>query len=139
MKLDAQLRTPEGLQAAAWEWFDVDVSKDLAEKWSAKYNKTIARTYITSAGPLMWLKNRMMEQMLFVYGGSQDFPGIDGCDLHVAFLFIEETEEMLCRLRTPERTTTPDESVARSKIGKTNTKIQPVDALAAAVTEWSER
>jgi hypothetical protein len=137
MTLDTQLRTPEGLRSAALEWFDVAVDTDDAARWSAKYNKTMPSRYDTSAGPLMWLKNRMLERQLFSWGGAPDYLTLDGVDLHIAFLFIEETEEMLCRLRKPERTTTPDESVARSKIGKTAEIIQPIDATAAAVTDWN--
>lgn len=138
MTLDAKMRTPEGLRAAALEWFEVHVLQDDAEAWSAKYNKEIDRKHTTSAGPLIWLKNRMMERMLFSFGGSRGGLEMPGCELHVAFLFLEETEEMLCRLRTKERTKTPDESVARSKIGKTNSKIQPIDATAATVAEWKD-
>ena len=60
------------------------------------------------------------------------FPDIHTCTLHVFFIHLEETEEMLQRLRSD--TATPLDSTARSKIGKTPLrKITPIDSTANKV------
>lgn len=83
----------------------------------------------------MWLKNRMEECGYFkplIGCATTDIRM--GCEMHVFFIGIEETEEMLQRIMTPDETADRRDRIARSKIGKTQLKdIFPIDANAAAV------
>lgn len=76
-----------------------------------------------------WIRNRLAGRWL---AGFQLEDIRFYCDLHVGFLRLEETPEMLARL--PEGS--PKEpTAARSKISKTTLKeIEPVDRVAARVS-----
>ncbi len=55
-------------------------------------------------------------------------------ELHVFFVRLEETEEMLAALRRADAEIIV-EQIARSKVGQTNLVIRPIDATAARVCE----
>lgn len=57
------------------------------------------------------------------------------CQLHVGFICIEETEEMLEALRKPDQEAPPN-GLATPKISSSNHFITPINRTAAAVAAW---
>ena len=57
--------------------------------------------------------------------------------MHVGFLSLEETPEMLARLHVPDMEFLYE--IARSKISTTNEFIQPINATTHRVAQWPDR
>lgn len=116
--------------------FDVDFD---AERLRKVLNTTplFIPTHGTDDCFVMWLKNRLVEIGAFKNGfGEKAFiPDVVTATLHIAFLYIEETEEMLARL--PEKGQTK-EAVAQSKVFQTTKIIHPIDRVAARVAAEKE-
>lgn len=79
---------------------------------------------------LMWFKNRLAHHGYFHHSGRYQIPGSTAV-LHVFLLYVEETPEMLERLRKEK--TTEEAKPARSRITDTLEVITPIDATAARV------
>jgi hypothetical protein len=150
MRVYEQMRSPLGVQDVVREWWDVDISLECAAVIYTAYIKThdkrvkasLKTDYlVTAAGPLVWLKSKLLDLALL--------PGPGGCEddeqgtvtavLHIGFLCLEETEEMLANLRNE----TPQEDVNRPARSKMFTVAQrqtvaPIDALAGIVTRTRE-
>lgn len=151
MRVHEQMRTPTGIQAVVKEWWDFDLTIELAEELCVAYIKQqipridadIARGYmVTAAGPLVWLKSRIVELGLltpFVAPLNDDPPRITTAVLHVGFLMLHETEEMLERLHN-EQMREDVNKPARSKMFATAQRqaVAPIDALASVVTRAKE-
>ena len=94
---------------------------------------------------VMYIKNRLGEAGLLAPGQKDFTQDKFFCSLHVGFLFLEETEEQLTRLRGEEhgqttkaylRSIRPEEDESlptRSRIFRTQEVIQPVDRMAIRV------
>jgi hypothetical protein len=67
-----------------------------------------------------------------IAGLTLDFSNLVTAVFHLGFLSIIETEEQLARLDIDPKPK-PKAKVARSKIGKTNRRINPIDGTAARV------
>ena len=65
-------------------------------------------------------------------GLTYDFSKLVSAVLHMGFLSLEETEEMLARLDPPDPAE-DDAPVARSRIVKSNNPIRPIDRVAVRV------
>jgi hypothetical protein len=78
-----------------------------------------------------WLRNRIAEIRAWPSGSHAVVQDATTAVLHVFFLQLQETEEMLRLLRHDDEQ--PESSVARSKIGSTPLCVHPVDAAAARV------
>lgn len=84
---------------------------------------------------VMWIKNRLAT--LGVLDGGQSPAPIEHTTavLHVGFIFIIETEEMLSRLRANEETGKAIHAqFARSKLASTNEIVRPIDRVASRVS-----
>lgn len=113
--------------------FDLEISASNAAEICARWRKFNPRmVWTTSAGPAIWIKSRLAEMAAFKdvpHSPPEDFDVT--AILHVFFLFLEETSDMIERLRNDR---TPVESeVARSKVSTTTEKITPVDRVAGRV------
>jgi hypothetical protein len=147
MIVHEQLCTPTGAQEIALEWWDCVISAELSAKLGAAYAKASKHRVavdrknghlITAAGPLVWLKQRLNDAGLLPVSGNpppDDKPTATTAVLHVGFLCVPETEEMMCRLRN-EPLPTDTNNPARSKMFETAQKqiVTPIDALAGKVT-----
>lgn len=146
MTVHEQMCTPEGMQQTAKEWFDCDLVSEHAVELSRVYAKkskdrvrkdTAQGLLITAAGPLIWLKTWLNHYRLLPVSkpkANDDDPDAVTAILHVGFLSLAETEEMLAKLRREpkkEETNNP----ARSKMFSTAQKqaVAPIDALAGKV------
>ena len=131
--LHEQLQTTDGIKAAAREWYDSDVPDHLAEKWSGLFRK-FTTIWTTSAGPVMWLKNRIRESALLPESGAKCSDNEAETLLHIGFCFILESEEMLARLRNEKAAR--GGKVARSKLVKDASvhTHMPIDRVAARVS-----
>jgi len=130
--INDDLQTPQGVVSVAKEWLDVDVPFNLASTWARRYKKCYAG-WTVSAGPLVWLKNRIAESLVFPRSSSQLTVEADSCELHTFFIFITETDEMIATLRLNQ---TPSESrVSSSRIFREMPihAIAPVDGVALRV------
>jgi hypothetical protein len=78
----------------------------------------------------LWLRKRIDEIQGWSYGPGEILENAETAILHVFFLTLSETEEMLARLRTG---TTKESTVARSKVSKTTLIIHPIDSVAKSV------
>lgn len=153
MTVHEQLCTPEGVQAIAKECWDCAVTAEMAETLSAKYIKHRKKpmedsfrrgtaTCAVGAGQLVWLKDMLNEMGLLPISddrASDDTPTPVTAVLHVGFMTIFETEEMVCRLHNEElcqETNRP----ARSKMFATAQKqtVTPIDATAGIVAHTSQ-
>lgn len=146
-----QMATGPGVQALAKEWFDADVPDGLAAVISETYAKTTRKRvkddkakgyHICAAGPCVWLKSRLnCRGMLPVSGAppNDDDPGPVSAVLHVGFVGIHESEEMLERLRSEFVKRDPG-APARSKVFKQLARetIAPIDGTAARVAPEKE-
>lgn len=151
MNVHAQMCTAAGLQAVAKEWWDCEITLDLAENLSAKYAKESKNRvkqdikngyFITAAGPLVWLKMRLNARNLLPVSGNaptDDKPTDPTATLRVGFLSLVETEEMLARLQN-ELLNEDANNPARSKMFETAQKqdITPIDATAGIVTKTKQ-
>lgn len=128
-------RNTEAVRRFCVTMFDIDPGEKIAESLCDAWQERNVRTHWdTSAGPAMWCKNRLYEWDQIPKAGKQ------GCGdirleaiLHVFFLFLDETQEMLSLL--PEGVKAVAKP-ARSKVSKTNELIHPIDKTAERVTHW---
>ena len=146
MTVHEQMCTPEGAQQIAKEWFDCNLAAEQAVKLSRVYKKTskdrvrkdkAGGFLITAAGPLVWLKTRLNDYGLLPVSKSKandDAPSAVTAILHVGFLSVAETEEMLSLLRREPKTDETNKP-ARSKMFATAQKqnVAPIDAVAERV------
>jgi hypothetical protein len=105
-----------------------------AARWAYEASKHKER-WETTAGPFAWVKNRILESGLLPFGGfDPSAEPVVTAVLHVGFLSLPETREMLDRLMfDPERS---KDSTARSRFGKTVHvhAVSPIDATASRVS-----
>ncbi len=83
-----------------------------------------------------WLKNRALAVGAYEDGAGCESPRPWAVGtLHIGFISIEETDEQLAILRRPEKMKQPSDpdQPARSKIGKTNLVVTPIDRVAHRV------
>lgn len=147
MQEHEQLCSAAGIQKLAKEWWDCVVSDKLAEELSAEYVKhrkksveaALAKVETHSAvgvGVLVWLKARLNEENVLPTSApaSDDTPDPVTAVLHVGFVMLAETEEMLERLHN-EALVDDANNPARSKMFDTAQKqnVTPIDALAGIV------
>lgn len=131
-------RNTDAVRRFVLTMFDIDPGESAAESLcDAWQSEKRSDRWDTSAGPAMWCKNRLQEWKLWPTAGHE------GCGdirleaiLHVFFLFLEETQEMIALL--PEGSPT-EAKLARSKVSKTNKVIQPIDKTAERVTNWKDK
>lgn len=133
MTAHEQISTPEGLSLFAQEWFGVVVPQTFADRMSSAARGHENR-WETTAGPYCWLKNRITEESLLPTPPC--LPPSDGgatAVLHVGFIWIRETDEMISRLRNEP---TQPGSPARSRFfgEASRSPVSPIDATAARVT-----
>lgn len=88
--------------------------------------------YIFDEGNLIYIKSRLAERGAFKPCGLHE-DDAQTARLHVFFLTLDETPEMLSRL--PEGTPIASQ-VARSKISKTPLKISPIYLTAQTVSQF---
>lgn len=81
----------------------------------------------------MWIKNRMS----FNYGQNQSDEISKYNPLHFFFITIPEDVKMLGRLKDDSWTVT--DTTARSRIGTTNSKVQPINRVAMLVSSKSNQ
>ncbi len=86
---------------------------------------------------LPWLKNRLGEIDAFRAGCNNNSPEIKTATFHIFFLFLDESQEMIDRLRNGKEEI--ESEVARSKISKTPNNPQPTDRVARRVTQFSSK
>lgn len=152
MTVHKQLCTPIGVQEVAKEWWDCEVPPELAETLSAEYvkkrKKGMEQDFAdgkahSAIGQLIWLKSRLNDAELLPVSGKpppDDKPTAVTAILHVGFVTLPETEEMLARLQNEE----PREDTnkpARSKMFEIAQKqnVAPIDALAGIVAHTSQQ
>ena len=82
---------------------------------------------------LMWIKNRLRERRLLECELKPPHFDLPTVPLHVFFLHLLETDEMLERLAKDEPI--EESTVARSKVASTQLLIHPVDRVAARVSD----
>lgn len=83
-----------------------------------------------------WIKNRLAELECFPHGCDAGEINPPSMNMHVFFLCLEETDEMVSRLKN-ERIIA-NGTVARSKVGKTSRVIRPIDKTAQAVSGFTD-
>ena len=79
-----------------------------------------------------WIKTRLIETGFFSTGTADDQPDYVIGKFHVFFMFLEETEEMLSRLRLDDEAI--DAIIARSGIFSTSLIPTPIDRVAWLVS-----
>lgn len=127
-----QISTVRGFIAFASEWFDVFVPESLARRVASQARAHKER-WETAAGPVCWAKNRLLDAGYFRPGRCEFNDSAVTATLHIGFLSIKESPEMLERLKN-ERTEEP--SPARSKFASLVKKyaVSPIDATASRVS-----
>lgn len=116
------------------ERFGVQVSATTVESWkpiASSRDWPAARSNCTW---FMWFKNRIRESHIILpVGEREEWKKLPGATLHIFFIYLEETDEMLDRLKDIEEPEEP-EGTARSKISKTKlSKLHPINTTAAKV------
>lgn len=122
---------PELLRRYVSERFDIEMSEQDAE-WISHHKHR--PSYHCDDCQIIWLNNRLRELQYIptTFSGTL-FDERFEVVMHVFFLSLEETPEMLARL--PEVTATDKKlQTARSKISTTPLAIQPIDGLAGVVS-----
>lgn len=111
--------------------FGVEINSDeLAKLLGPFFNEHPIPIDITD--PRMWFKNRLISCGVLVAGCKGILPGQIFVPLHIGFLHLNETPEMLARLA--EKPSLEEESkVARSKVFKTAQILRPIDRVALRV------
>jgi hypothetical protein len=133
MNAHEQISSPDGLRRFASEWLGVSVGSGDAAKWAAAARQHKER-WDTATGPFVWVKNRVLEAGLIPFGWEPfDDRRIVTAVLHIGFLSLSETSEMVARL--PEATQLPSDSTARSRlVGEMAIRsVSPIDGTAAKV------
>ena len=127
-----QILTPEGVADLAAEWFDVFVPQSLSSR-IAKQARQHTRRWETAAGPVCWVKNRLLDEGYFKPGRQCHDDSVVTAILHVGFLSLPESPEMLERLKN-ETPTEP--ALARSRFANCVKKyaVAPIDATAGRVS-----
>lgn len=128
-----RISTPDGLSSFALEWFGVEVPQWFASEMADIASRHKSR-WETTAGPYCWVKNRLSEASLMPKTiGCQHAPEAVTAILHVGFVFIEETADMVSRLKneqadagSPSRPAFFREAARKS--------VSPVNATAARVS-----
>lgn len=114
-----------------YELTDVEVAL-LCKKWGRRDSR-----WTVSAGPAMWIKNRLMELGCFRvrHDPSTDFGDATTAVLHVFFMSLEETAEMILFLQNEREAEHKKKlaKVARSKLFGTPLVVAPVDSTAGKV------
>lgn len=117
--------------------FDLELSDDAAEMICALWGGRHCDWHV-SAGPAIWIKNRLYNL------GTFRTPGIQPDDedhrfvanaLHVFFLQLEETSEMIASLKVGETPSTSE--IARSIVFDSKFYIKPIDSTAYKV--WNNK
>lgn len=140
-----QMHTGEGVQQLVKEWWDAELELQIASELSTWYiDSTDWRIkhdlaegwHITATRPYVWLKMQLLEFNLLPNPGpplEDDPPSVTSATLHVGFLTLTETEEMLLRLHF--ESLTDKIQPARSKMFATAEKqdVFPINAIAAKV------
>lgn len=148
MTVHDQMCTPTGVQAVAKEWWDCDIIYEMAARFSAAYIKSSAHRVkedrangwlITAAGPLVWLKAQLNDLGLLPVSEtrvSDDSPTPVTAVLHVGFLCLHESDEMIGRLHNEHRRADCNKP-ARSKMFETAQKqdVAAIDRTAAIVSK----
>lgn len=133
MTAHEQISSPDGLRRFAMEWLGVSVGYCEASKWAAVARRHKER-WDTAAGPFAWVKNRALEAGLIPFGWAHfDDRRIVTAVLHIGFLSLPETSEMVARL--PEAAQSPPDSTARSRLVSEMAirSVSPIDGTAAKV------
>lgn len=112
--------------------FGIEVSEEDAQRWHRLAVTQDLCPYWSDCSTLMWIKNRLSE-MGRLTARHEDTPDATiTCEMHVFFIGLEETPEMLIRLKGEKSVAVSQ--VARSKIANTLlADIRPIDAVAASV------
>jgi len=126
------------LSALISERFGVDVGPNklrmLCED-RMQMNARDLRRHWSDCSWACWFKSRIQEYKRFSWGSVGYLPEITTATLHVGFLWLEETPEMLARLSEPGVMAS---TVSRSKITETQRVIQPIDRVAARVARMED-
>ena len=133
MNAHDQISSPDGLRRFAMEWLGVSVDSCKASKWASQARSHRER-WNTSVGPFAWVKNRALEAGLIPFGWAPlDDSRVVTAVLHIGFLSLSETSEMMARL--PEAAQFPSDSTARSRLVAEMAirSVSPIDGTAAKV------
>lgn len=132
MTIHDLISIPDGLVRAAEEWFGVTVPQKIA-KSLADIARQHKNRWETGGAPMCWLKSQLHE--LGMLGGA----GMVCCDpehatavLHVGFLTLRETPDMVERLKNENK---EESRVARSRLAEElrRVAVSPINATAAIV------
>jgi hypothetical protein len=150
MDVHDQMCTAAGVQALAKEWWVCDITAETAEELSAQYIKERKKpheknvregkaTSALSAGQLVWLKYMLNMAGLLPVGDNpvtDDTPTPVTAVLHIGFLSVPETDEMLGRLNNEHRRHECNDP-ARSKMFETAQRqdVIAIDRTAAIVSK----
>lgn len=132
MTLHDRISTPDGLVGVAEEWWGVAVPSLLADRLAAAARRHRNR-WDVAAGPVCWLKSRLLEHGLLGGCGMRcDEQGHTTAVLHVFFLTLAEESWMIERLKNEQQ---EGSQVARSRLASELRRIEvtPIDATAAKV------
>lgn len=151
MSVHEQMYSADGVRQIAQEWWECEITPELAEKLSLCYVKTAksrARSEpkpeaVVAVFPLAWLKMRLNDWGLLPVAAQKvadDAPAYVTAVLHTGFLTLPETDEMLARLRN-EQLCADVNNPARSKMFAVARKqaVAPIDALAGIVTKSTKQ
>jgi hypothetical protein len=127
-----QISTAIGFVAFAREWFDVFVPESLARRIASQARSHKER-WETAAGPVCWAKNRLLDAGYFRPGRNEFDDSMVTATLHVGFLSLGESPEMIARLKNEQP---GDPSPARSRFAELVKKyaVAPIDATACRVS-----
>jgi hypothetical protein len=117
--------------------FDLELSDDAAEMICTLWGKRHCDWHV-SAGPAIWIKNRLYNLGTFRNPGRQrpdDDERYAANALHVFFLQLEETAEMLASLRRNESPSAAE--VSRSRVFDSKLFVTPIDRTAHKV--WTNK
>jgi hypothetical protein len=127
-----QISTPLGFAEFAAEWFGVFVPPALAAGFAADASEH-GRRWETAAGPVCWVKNRLLDAGYFKPGGQCHDDSFVTAILHVGFLSLPESPEMIARLKNE---LAEEPSPARSRFANSVQRyaVSPIDATAGRVS-----
>ena len=117
------------------EMFDYELSDHEALSLCVSWNgQKRFQSWKVSAGPAIWIKNRLIERGAFRTNHSPPFDFAEAATavLHVFFLALEETTEMLERLKNDDAQFAS--KVARSKLFSSPLVTSPIDSLTLKVS-----
>jgi hypothetical protein len=127
-----QISTPLGFAEFAAEWFGVFVPPALAAGFAIDASEH-SRRWETATGPVCWVKNRLLDAGYFKPGRQCHDDSVVTAILHVGFLSLPESPEMLERLKNEPRDAP---APARSRFANCVQKyaVAPIDATAGRVS-----